>query len=214
MAASKKQRTILDDFQESLLDFCESQLPNGSRRGDEWDCADLENYPLREGSKGSCSINLRKGVFNDKNPAANPASGGMLDMWCAMFNVGKRDALAGMKKWCEDRSLPDGTTGRRSAGKLQLSEDCSIQAVDQFEKEQITMIKSFQASSAWMEKGNPWLKDPPERISWIDGQKAREIDWAVYTAKQKKHHDNLIAWRISNIYSRRWVQAVEHAEHP
>ena len=30
---------ILSDFQETLLDFCESVIPNGARRGDEWDCA-------------------------------------------------------------------------------------------------------------------------------------------------------------------------------
>jgi hypothetical protein len=61
-----------------------------------------------------------KGVFNDKNPAADPSSGGMVDMRCAIFNADRRDALSGMKKWCKDRRLPDGTTGRRSSGKLRL----------------------------------------------------------------------------------------------
>jgi hypothetical protein len=47
--------------------------------------------PLSQGRRGSCSVNVRKGVFNDKNPAACPASGGMVDMWCAIFNVDRRD---------------------------------------------------------------------------------------------------------------------------
>jgi hypothetical protein len=209
--SEEEAEIILSDFQGTLLDFCESQLSNGSRQGEEWHCADLENSPLKPGSRGSCSVNLRKGVFNDKNPAAEPASGGMLRMWCAIFKVGKRDALAGMKKWCEDRSLPDDTTGR-SSGKLRLSEDSSIQALDEYEKEMIGWIKTFQAWTAWMERGNPWLNDPPERTYWIGDQKARDLDWAVYTAEKKKLHDNLIGWAISNIYSRRWLVSVEFTQ--
>jgi hypothetical protein len=182
----EEAETILTYFQDALLDFCESQLSNGSRQGDEWCCADLENSPLKEGRRGSCSVNVHKGVFHDKNPAADPSSGGMVDMWCAIFKVDRRDALAGMKKWCKDRSLPDGTTGR-SSGRLQLSEDSSIQAMDQYEKEWIGWVKTFQAWSAWLERG-------------------------VYTPEEKSRYDNLIAWAVSNIYSRRWLQAVEFTQ--
>lgn len=44
---------ILSDFQETLLDFCEATIPNGSRRGDEWDCADIYNAERTEGDQGS-----------------------------------------------------------------------------------------------------------------------------------------------------------------
>jgi len=46
---------ILEDFQANLLGFCESVIPNGSRRGDEWDCADIFNSERTEGDQGSLS---------------------------------------------------------------------------------------------------------------------------------------------------------------
>src|SRR5271165_1260912 len=67
---------ILQDFTDKILDFCESVIPNGSRRGDEWDCSDICNSELSEGDRGSCSVNLAGNGFNDQNPDANPSSGG------------------------------------------------------------------------------------------------------------------------------------------
>jgi hypothetical protein len=47
------------DTNKTLQDFCETCIPNGSRRGDEWDCSDIFNSELAEGDRGSCSVNLR-----------------------------------------------------------------------------------------------------------------------------------------------------------
>lgn len=41
---SKEEKDrIMDEFRATLLDFCEGVIPNGSRRGDEWDCSDIFN---------------------------------------------------------------------------------------------------------------------------------------------------------------------------
>src|SRR5208282_2765447 len=97
LSKAEKEEHVLDDFLETLPDFCASVLFNGEQRGDEWVCSDLQNSPGAAGKLGSCEINLKKGVFHDHNPAANPKEGGMLLMWQTIFGVTKGDAIKGIK---------------------------------------------------------------------------------------------------------------------
>jgi hypothetical protein len=175
---------ILDDFLETLPDFCASVLFNGAQRGDEWVCSDLQNSPCEAEGLGSCNINLAKGVFHDHNPAADPEKGGMLDMWRAIFGVSKGDAIKGIKQWNKDRTLPDGSKGVVSGKKVELSEDSIIEAQDEYEESRVKMIHAFQT----------WIEDSEEHGG---------------TPEKTKHYENLIDEMISQIFTRRWLQAVE-----
>lgn len=216
MAARKEMKKLsklsdeLADFQETLPDFCESVLSNGSRRGDEWDCADLENSPLTAGDRGSCSVNLSKGVFIDRNPEANPASGGMLDLWQAIFGGTKRKAMEDIKKWNADRTLPNGTHGVRSSRKVELDEGVIIEALndDEYEKGQIKWIQTFQNWTASEEKHG--ISHDPN--FWIGNQRAIDIDKDEHLAQTRKHHEMLTLWAIHNVYSRRWAWATDFTQ--
>ena len=135
---------ILSDFQETLLDFCESVLYNGSQSGDEWDCADLQNSERTPGDQGSCSVNLKKGRFRDNNPAAEPSKGGAHRMFCTIFGLKAGDGWRAMRQWNEDRTLPDGSKGVASGKRVELSEGNTIEATDEYEQSRIKGIHTFQ----------------------------------------------------------------------
>jgi hypothetical protein len=150
---------ILSDFQETLLDFCESVIPNGSRRGDEWDCGDIYNAERTEGDQGSCSVNLVSGVFHDHNPEANPQSGNSYNLFCAIFGLKGAAGWRAMQQWNEDRTLPDGTAGVRSDRKVELSEGVTIEATDDFEQDRVKWIRVLQDWKNWaMENGLQYKK--------------------------------------------------------
>jgi hypothetical protein len=144
LSKKEKEEHILDDFLETLPDFCASVLFNGEQRGDEWVCSDLQNSPGQAGSLGSCNINLTKGVFHDHNPAASPATGGMLDLWMAIFGVSKGDAIKGIKQWNLDRTLPDGSKGKATGNRVELQQGAIIEARDEVEEERIKGIQVWQ----------------------------------------------------------------------
>jgi hypothetical protein len=180
---------ILDDFLETLTDFCASVLFNGAQKGDEWVCSDLQNSPCKSEGEGSCRINLKKGVFHDHNPAASPKKGGMLRIWQTIFDVSKGEAIAGIKKWNEDRTLPDGSKGIASGKRVQLGEDSTIEAQDAYEESRVKWIHTFQGWITYHQKhgGTP--------------EKTKELE-------------NMIDEMVSQIYTRRWLQAVEFTQEP
>jgi hypothetical protein len=201
---------ILDDFLETLPDFCASCIPNGSRRGDEWDCSDIFNSELQAGDRGSCSVNLSTGKFKDQNEGADVKSGGPYTLFSAITGLKGAKAYRAMEEWNKDRTLPDGTKGVASGKMVKLSEGCTIEAQDEFEKDRIEWIGVFRT---WKEYA---IKDGHKKPT---GYKAvncdgTEVDFspearAKYVAEETRRNDNRIAWAISDIYSRRWMQAVE-----
>jgi hypothetical protein len=72
ISMDEKQK-IKEDFQETLLSFCETVILNGARRGNEWNCA----------------------IFGLKGAAG----------WCAV------------RRWSEDRTIPDGQVEAATAKK-------------------------------------------------------------------------------------------------
>jgi hypothetical protein len=197
---------ILDDFLDTLPDFCESCIPNGSRRGDEWDCSDIFNSELQEGDRGSCSVNLRTGKFCDQNPSAEVQKGGPYTLFSAITGLKGAKAYRAMQEWNEDRTLPDGTKGVASGKRIELSEGVTIEAEDDFEKDRIKWIGVFRT---WKEYA---IKVGPPRganLFFGDGTCANDINAEEWIAEKTRTNDNRIAWAISDIYSRRWEQAVE-----
>src|SRR5208282_1701050 len=143
ISAEEKDR-IMEEFRGTLLDFCESCIPNGSRRGDEWDCSDIFNSELQEGDRGSCSVNLRTGKFKDQNEGADVKSGGPYTLFSAITGLKGAAAYRAMRQWNEDGTLPDGSKGARSDRRVELSEGNLIEATDEFEKERVKHIGYFQ----------------------------------------------------------------------
>jgi hypothetical protein len=47
---------ILDDFLETLPDFCASVLFNGVQKGNEWVCSDLQNTPCEAEGKEAATL--------------------------------------------------------------------------------------------------------------------------------------------------------------
>jgi phage terminase large subunit-like protein len=140
-----EKKKIKEDFQDTLLAFCETVIPNGSRRGDEWDCADIFKSERTEGDQGSCSVNLVSGVFHDHNPDANPQSGGAHAMFCAILGLKGAAGWRAMRRWNEDRTLPDGQVGAATGRKVaKLSEGSDIEAGDKYEQSRIKWIHTFQ----------------------------------------------------------------------
>jgi len=136
---------ILEEFRGNLLDFCKAVIPNGSRRGDEWDCSDIFNSELAEGDHGSCSVNLVSGVFHDHNPDANPQSGGAHAMFCAIFGLKGAAGWRAVRRWSEDRTIPDGQVGAATGRKVaKLFEGSHIEAGDKYEQSRIKWIHTFQ----------------------------------------------------------------------
>jgi hypothetical protein len=201
---------ILDDFRETLPDFCASVLFNGVQKGNEWVCSDLQNSPCETEGEGSCNINLTKGVFHDHNPAADPKKGGMLQIWMTIFECTKGDAIKGIKQWNENRTLPDGSKGVVSGKRVELSGGVIIEATDKFEQERVKAIGVFQ----------DWIDDavehgPPRGANVFFGDTcANDIDAEEYIAKTKARNNNHIAWVVSDILTRRWLQAVEFTQEP
>jgi hypothetical protein len=196
---------ILDDFLDTLPDFCDSCIPNGSRRGDEWDCSDIFNSELSEGDRGSCSVNLRTGKFKDQNPGADVQSGGPYTLFSAITGLKGAKAYRAMEAWNKDRTLPDGTKGVASGKRVELSEGSTIEAQDKFEVERLKDIGMWQN----------WKKDaikngPPRGANFfINGICANEINAEEWIAEKTTQYENSIAWLVSDIFTRRWLQAVE-----
>jgi hypothetical protein len=141
----EEKKKIKEVFQDTLLAFCETVIPNGSRRGDEWDCADIFNSERTEGDQGSCSVNLVSGVFHDHNPDVNPQSGGAHAMFCAIFGLKGAAGWRAMRRWNEDRTLPDGQVGAATGRKVaKLSEGSHIEAWDKYEQSRVKWIYTFQ----------------------------------------------------------------------
>jgi hypothetical protein len=124
------------DFCETLPSFCESVLSNGSRSGKEWILGDLQN------SKGkSCNVNLETGCFFDHNPAAVPQKGGPLDLFGTIFGLAKTsEILKGMRKWCKDGTLPDGSKGVPQIIKIETESGAVLTARDRDERRLISDI--------------------------------------------------------------------------
>lgn len=140
-----EKEKIKEVFQNTLFAFRETVIPNGSRRGNEWDCADIFNSDWTEGDHGSCSVNLSSGVFYDHNPEANPQSGGAHAMFCAIFGLKGAAAWRAMRRWNEDRTLPNEQVGAATGRKVaKLSEGSHIEAGDNYKQSRITWIHTFQ----------------------------------------------------------------------
>jgi hypothetical protein len=90
----EEEDRIMEEFRETLLDFCESCVPNGSRRGDEWDCSDIFNSERAEGDQGSCSINLVSGAFYDQNPKASPRKGSAYGLFLRHYRTQRGESLS------------------------------------------------------------------------------------------------------------------------
>jgi hypothetical protein len=190
LSKKKKEEHILDDFNGTLPDFCASVLFNGERRGNSWICSDLQNSPNQAGSLGSCNIDLQLGVFCDHNPAASHQGGGMLDMWMAIFGVSKGEAIKGIKQWNKDHTLPDGSKGVVSGKRVEVNEDAIIEAQDDFEKDRVKWIGVFQE----------W-KDFHSGIC--------ECSQGRVYPDEVERNEKQIAWAVSDIFSRRWMQISE-----
>jgi hypothetical protein len=208
---AEEKAKILEDFQATLLDFCESVIYNGSRRGDEWDCSNIFNSERTEGDQGSCSVNLTSGAFYDHNPDAVPQSGGAYDLFCAIFGLKGVKGWRAMRKWNEDRTLPDGSKGVATGRKVELHEGTTIEAMDEFEAEQIKWIQTYQNWTAWFQKHGVPYKDMAAlgHTIWMGNQKVQDIDETVFIAEEKEKNDNLIALAVSKIFTRRWLWASE-----
>lgn len=202
---------ILSDFQETLLDFCESVIPNGSRRSDEWDCSDIYNSERAEGDQGSCSVNLASGVFYDNNPEANPQSGNSYTLFCAIFGLRGAAGWRAMRKWNEDRTLPDGSKGAASGRKVELSGGITIEAEDEWERKELRYIQGWQDATAWAVKYGKPQEGPHERV--YDGNGVRMNDWYAsdeeYIAEVRQRNGVRIAQAVSRIFTRRWIAASE-----
>lgn len=207
---------ILEDFQAKLLDFCEAVLYNGSRRGDEWDCADIYNSELTEGDRGSCSVNLVGRGFNDQNPDASPQKGGYHLMFCSIFGLKGVAGWRAMQKWNEEDILPDGSKANATGRKVELEEGSSIEALndDAFEKDRIKWIQTFQNWTAWTEThGVPKPTISGAKV-FFDNRNVEDINDAEYIAETKAKNDHKIAWAISDIFTRRWSWASEMTRDP
>jgi len=206
ISKAEKDR-IIEEFKETLLDFCQSVIPNGSRRGDEWDCSDILNSELTEGDRGSCSVNLKTGKFKDQNESATHRKGGPYTLFCAVTGLKGAEAYRAMRKWTEDHTLPDGSKGVATGKRVELSEGVTIEATDDFERDRIKWIGVYLAwTDDAMEHG---LQPIPNTIHLnADGTR---VDFspaaqAAFKARTKARNDNRIAWAISDIYSRHWEQ--------
>jgi hypothetical protein len=206
---------IMEEFRGTLLDFCEAVVPNGSCRGNEWDCGDIFNAERAEGDRGSCSINLVSGVFYDQNPEANPQKGNAYDLFCAITGLKGAKAYRAIREWNEKRTLPDGTAGARSDRKVEVSEGSVIEATDEFEKERISWIGTLQDWKDDVLKHGSRYKPGSNYTNFngsvLDGSPASE---AVYIAEHLARYDSHIAWMVSDIFTRRWLQAVEFTQEP
>jgi hypothetical protein len=66
--------------------------------------------PRRKTRKLLCKFRDRR--FYDHNPAAEPQSGGPVNLWTALFGVTDFvEIILGMEAWVKDGSLPDGSRG-------------------------------------------------------------------------------------------------------
>jgi hypothetical protein len=212
---TEEKERIMEEFRGRLLDFCESVIPNGSRRGEEWDCSDIFNGELEEGDRGSCSVNLRTGKFKDQNEGADVKSGGPYTLFSAITGLKGAKAYRAMRQWNEDRTLPDGTKGARSDRKVELEEGSTIEATDEFEKDRVSWIGTFQDwKNHAIENGLGYK--PGCGYKLMDGA-GKEVDTspaaeAAYIPEQTARNDNRIAWAVTDIYTRRWLQAVEFTQ--
>src|SRR5580704_18489919 len=117
--SEKRIADALEAFRETLPAFCETMLPGGHRSGYKWICGDLH-----DGEGTSCAVWLDSGGFYDSNPAADHVKGGPLDLWKAMFGVSSfTKVIEGMEAWVKDGTLPDGSRGVPTSGKIEVPDD-------------------------------------------------------------------------------------------
>jgi hypothetical protein len=91
-------------FIRTLVEFCETALPEGVEKNGEWVIGDLAGNP-----GDSCGVNLATGAWND---FATGEGGGPRSLWATIFGLDlKKDrakVLSGMREWVEKGVLPDG----------------------------------------------------------------------------------------------------------
>jgi hypothetical protein len=204
----------ISDFCETLGDFCAAMLSNGSRNGNEWQVPDLDNSPRHDGKPGSCCVNLETGCFYDHNPAAEPQKGGPVQLWTALFGVTDFvEIILGMERWVKDGSLPDGCSGVRITSKIEVAKDEIITARDDYEKELVRKIRAFQNWIEDREKNPDPTKSEHYRYrGFVGNVPYEEYDWVTHNKKMLAHDLRLIRRAKSDIYSHRWLKAVEQTE--
>jgi hypothetical protein len=198
---SKKRIAVaLKGFRETLLAFCETVLPNGHRSDHKWICGDLQ-----DGEGKSCAVFLDTGGFNDTNPAADHVKGGPVDLWKAIFGMSSfMTVIKGMEAWVKDGTLPDGSKGVQTEGRIE-AEGETITAQDDYERKQVSWIRTFQNWIAWTESHpNPYVNLPPGRMVYFDNTPVTEIDWPTRNAEKRKQYERMIEEKLSNIYAHRW----------
>jgi hypothetical protein len=106
--------------------------------------SDLDNSP-QDGKPGSCCLNLETGCFYDHNPAAEPQSGGPVNLWTALFGVTDFvEIILGIEAWVKDGSLPDGASGVPRANKIETPSGETLIAQDGEERQWLKNIQYRQ----------------------------------------------------------------------
>lgn len=161
------------DFVQTLGDFCELVLDNGTEVNGEWVIPDLQNSEPKPGKLGSCSINLSNGKWYDHNPAANPHKGGAVRLWSAIFGVlDTATIVAGMEAWVREGRLPggQGIGVRPEPTVIKKSEPKA--AARHSKEEQAKWLKTVEANT-------PSSRETAEILAEWRGLSTEVFDWMI-----------------------------------